>query len=231
MLVKSMAVFDAPPIPGCWQGGEVIRIVDPLGLQVAWVSPALAGGIVGYYVREVTSDEWTEVLACSTRAGRKAGSALLLRDDQSGRMKPVQGAEGTWTFASRDPTQAIVSGRIQDHELTVSLQCADGELHIGIASAEGPEHLPETGLRLYVGAGVGHLEARTSHDGELDFHGGVLQHMSLVHPPALQCRVQEGAGGDCQVDLLPAPFSPAAAPDYPLAITLVPRLSERSTTA
>lgn len=229
--MKSMAVFDAPPVPGCWPGGEVIRIVDPLGLQVAWVSPGLAGGIVGYYVREGMGDGWTEVLACSVNAGRDAGSALLLRDERSGQMMPVPAASSTWTFTSRDPTQTTVSGGIADHEVSVSLQCADGELHIEVAPGTGQHRLPDLGLRLYPGLAVGNLDPATSHGGEIGFRGGSLSHLTLVHSPGLECRVQAAPGGDHQIDLAPKRKSAAGAPGSPMSITLIPRPSPGTTFA
>lgn len=228
--MKSMAVFDAPPVPGCWRGGEVIRIVDPLGLQVAWVSPALAGGIVGYYARESMNDAWTEVLTCSSAAGRDAGSALLLRDAGSGQMMPAQGTDAEWTFASRDPTQTTVSGRINDHELSVSLQCADGELHIEITADKAPSPLSDTGLRVHLGAAVGALIAETSGGGELAFRGGVLEHLTMLHSTGLACQVQLDSAGDHQVDLVPIRRLPAGAAGSPVSITLVPLASRRETT-
>jgi hypothetical protein len=220
-----MAVFDAPPVPACGPGGEVIRIVDPLGLQVAWVAPALAGGIVGYYVREVMGDGWTEVLTCSAGAGREAGTALLLRDGQSGQMMPVPATRPSWTFASRDPTQVTVSGRVDDHAVSVSLQCADGELHIEVEPGAGQHRLPDLGLRLVLGSAVGELGAETTDSGELDFHGGVLSHLTLLHSPGLAYQVHPGPGGDHQIDLLPDPTSSAANPPSPVSITLIPRPS------
>lgn len=218
--MKSMAVFMAPPVPRCWRGGEVIRIVDPLGLQVAWVSPALAGGIVGYFARASMNDAWTEVLSCSAAAGREAGTALLLRDGDSGQMLPAQGNEAEWTFTSRDPTQTTVSGRINDHELSVSLQCADGELHIDITPGPGQQVLPELGFRVDLGAAAGRLVA-TDHGSELAFADGALDHLTLVHADGLACRVAAVAHGDHQVDLVPV-HPPVAAAGASVSITLVP---------
>ena len=229
--MKSMAVFEAPPVPECWRGGELIRIVDPLGMQVAWVSPALAGGIVGYYVRETASDDWTEVLACSGVTRREAGSCLLLRDATSGELVPVGGTSAAWAFTSRDPTQALMSGRIEDHELSVSLQCADRELQIELVPRNERQDVADVGLRLYLGSQTGSLVTETSHDGELVFRGGVLRSLGIARSPDLNCRVAALPEGELQVDLVPASGLPGKRAASSTFITLAPSPSHPEITA
>jgi hypothetical protein len=228
--VKGMAVFDAPPLPGCWPGGELIRIVDPLGVQVAWVAPALAGGIVGYYVREAIGDDWTEVLACSVKAGRAAGSALLLRDEDTGHLLPVLDADPAWTFASRDPTQVTVTGRIANHDLSLTVRCADGALQIEVEAGEG-HHLPAIGLRLVVGSTAGQVVTETSRGGELEVHGGALRHLTLVYPPRLECHVRTSGGGDNQVDLVPTRNVLDGGSAATVSIALIPQPARPAVTA
>lgn len=226
--MKSMAVFDAPPIPGCWPGGEVIRIVDPLGLQVAWVSPALAGGLVGYYVRASANDAWTEVLACSAVRGLASGSELLMHDEVSGQMIPAQGTDATWTFASRDPTETTVSGQINDHALEISLWCADGELHIELAPGKRERSIPETGLRLHLGAAAGEVVPDALADGEVSFRGGTLASLAFQHSPDLVCRVRpSGRAGDHQIDFVPASERVSRSVVSPVSIRLFPTPSPR----
>lgn len=226
--MKSMAVFDAPPVPGCWPGGEVIRIVDPLGLQVAWVSPALAGGLVGYYVRASGSEAWTEVLACSAASGRESGSELLMRDQVSGQMIPAQGTDATWTFASRDPTETTVSGQINDHALRISLWCADGELHIDLAPGKQEPSIPETGLRLHLASAVGEPVSASLADGEISFRGGTLASLAFEHSPELVCRVRpSGRTGEHQVDFVPASERLPTSVSSPVSIRLFPTPSPR----
>jgi hypothetical protein len=218
-----MAVFQAPPVPGCWRGGELIRIVDPLGLQVAWVSPALAGGIVGYYVRSSSSDGWTEVLACAAPGdgcpGWRSGSELLLRDERSQSMVPAWGSDATWSFESRDPTQTTVRGTIGDHVWTISLGCIDGELQIAIEPGnDDTAHCPPAGLRLHVGPAAGTLDRDDVRNGELRFRNGVLSSLAYTHSPGMACRASTPGSGECQVDFL----SPRGGPAAPIAVTLRP---------
>ena len=217
-----MAVFQAPPVPACWQGGELIRIVDPLGLQVAWVSPALAGGLVGYYARASSSDGWTEVLACAAPRGGgpgwRSGSELVLRDEQSQSMVPAWGNEATWSFESRDPTRTTVRGTIGEHVWNVSLSCIDGALHIAIEPGNDIPHRPSAGLRLHVGPAAGTLDQDDARNRELRFRDGVLSSLSYTHSPGIACRASTPGNGECRVDFV----SPSGAPVAPVVVTLCP---------
>ncbi len=222
-----MAVFEAPPVPGCWEGGELIRIVDPLGLQVAWVSPALAGGIVGYYARASASDAWTEVLACAGpregHAGWRSGSELLLRDEHSRAMVPAWGSDATWSFESRDPTQTTVRGTIGDHALKVALSCIDGELQIAIEPEDAGTRVPAAGLRLHVGQAAGSLDRDDARNQRLEFRNGSVSSLSYAHSPGIDCQAGVPAeGGECQVDFVPRAGSRASSPATPVVVTLYP---------
>jgi hypothetical protein len=225
--VKSMAVFEAPPVPGCWEGGELIRIVDPLGLQVAWVSPAVAGGIVGYYARTSSSDGWTEVLACAApeggHPGWRSGSELLLHDEHSQTMVPASGSEATWSFESRDPTQTTVHGTIGGHALKVSLSCIDGELHIAIEPEDGAMPVPSAGLRLHIGQAAGTLDRDDIANQHLVFRNGDLSSLAYSHSAGIACQVGTSAGrGECQVDFVPPAGGQALHPAAPFHLTLCP---------
>jgi hypothetical protein len=225
--VKSMAVFEAPPVPGCWEGRELIRIVDPLGLQVAWVSPALAGGIVGYYARASSNDGWTEVLACAapgdSHPGWQSGSELLLRDEHSQTMVPAWGSDATWSFESRDPTQTTVHGTIGDHALKVSLSCIDGELQIVIEPGDASTQLTSAGLRLHVGHDAGTLDRDDARNQQLVFRNGALSSLAYTHSPGIACQAGTSAGGgECQVDFVPRAGSQAPGPATPIIVTLCP---------
>jgi hypothetical protein len=214
-----MAVFQAPPVPGCWRGGEVIRIVDPLGLQVAWVAPALAGGIVGYYARSSATDAWTEVLSCSAAAGREAGSEVLLGDPGSRDLAPAHGLDAGWWFASRDPTETTATGRIDGCDVSVSLWCADGELHIDIDPGAWPRRLSQAGLRLYPGAAV-EVKAVAATSGEVTFRGGALDRLAILHPPGMACRVYPAdQASDGRIEVVPTGPLPEAGM---VSIALIP---------
>lgn len=222
-----MAVFEAPPVPGCWEGGELIRIVDPLGLQVAWVSPALAGGIVGYYARASARDGWTEVLACAGpgegHPGWRSGSELLLRDEHSRAMVPVWGSDATWSFESRDPTQTTVRGTIGDQAVKVSLSCIDGELQIAIEPGDARSRIAAAGLRLHVGQAAGTLDHQDARNQRLEFRDGGLSSLAYTHSPGIACQAGTPAGGgECQVDFVPQAGSQASSPASPVVVTLYP---------
>lgn len=224
--MKSMAVFEAPPVPGCWPGGDVIRIVDPLGLQVAWVSPALAGGIVGYYARASANDGWTEVLACAAPVhdhdGWRSGSELLLHDEHSRAMVPAWGSETTWSFESRDPTRTTVRGSIGDHALMVSLSCIDGELHIAIEP--GNDHTSITaGLRLHLGPAAGTLDRDDTSNQELVFRNGALERLAYTHSAGMTCQARtQPERGKSQVDFVPGARNQAPRQGAPVVVTLCP---------
>jgi len=151
--MAGMAVYRTPPGPGGRSGTDVVRVVDPLGLAIAWVVPALGGACVGFSVREDAGQTWRPMLEGDGEGGDAApGIEPLVRLDDDTAV-PARLSGMTWTMLERDPTRVITTcvGCADRH--TVAVGCEDGDLEIALTGDRF------VGLRLTIpGAGEHNLE-------------------------------------------------------------------------
>jgi len=125
-----MRRFDIPAAPSVAGGrGDLLRLVDPRGLAVAWLDPQ-AGRCVGYAVRpvEVTVGGWRELL----------GGAIAVGWPWSGEAPPD--SAGRWRLIERDPTAATLVCRcecVSDlalADLALSASLDDGALRLRLVA-------------------------------------------------------------------------------------------------
>ena len=119
---RNLAVFLTPSIPAGWHGRDLVRIVDPMGLAVAWLSPALAGAVVRFDARSSVGDDWVSLL-CATHGDTSAASFVV---KQNGARQPLWMATPGWTLSRRDPTSATVVS--SDGAIEVHGTCESGQL-------------------------------------------------------------------------------------------------------
>lgn len=155
----------APPVAG--ERGDLLRLVDPRGLAVAWLDPG-AGRCVGYAVRPVgvTVGGWRELLDGADRdaAGAPAvpaGGALAIGWPWSGEAAPESPVR--WQLIERDPTAAICACRCVSRldrervvDLTLSAWLDEGLLRLRlVARAAGDTTLLRPHFRVTLpGAGT-----------------------------------------------------------------------------
>lgn len=121
---RSLAVYQTPPVPEGWHGRDLVRIVDPAGLAVAWVSPRHAGAIVGFSSRLATEDPWTTVI----QAADDPATAPSISFDTADGSSPAWVAIADWQLLRRDPTSLTVG---DVHALvTVDCACESGQIRI-----------------------------------------------------------------------------------------------------
>jgi hypothetical protein len=190
-----LAVFAAPALPEGWHGGGAIRIIDPLGVQAAWIAPHRAG-VIGYYARSAPGMAWIEVLG-----GRHTGSLgceLLVRDARSGQMRPLDAAGPAWEFIARDPTAATLRGTAGTHSFVMSISCEDDglRLSIGAAASDG------FGLRIRPAQGIARVIEESPRGGEARLNPGPLVRLSWRHSPALAAHCHRRTD---ELDFVPAP--------------------------
>lgn len=56
---RNLAVYQVPPPPGGWEGRDLVRIVDALGIGAAWLDTRRLGSVVALYLRADAGDAWT----------------------------------------------------------------------------------------------------------------------------------------------------------------------------
>lgn len=95
-----------------------MRIVDPIGLSMAWVSTRLGGAVAALHVRESVEEPWEPALAAS-------GSHAAVQFEQ-------EDATG-WTMTRRDPTSATFADRAGQYEH--DLACESGALLIRVPAS------------------------------------------------------------------------------------------------
>lgn len=137
-----MRRFAPPPAPEGWEGArsELVRIIDPLGLTVAWFAPGLTGACVGWAVRE--SEQWSHVLRAPMADAVDETCAVTLRS--GGSVEIVHG----WELESRDPTGCTLrtaSGGV-NAQLTAELD--EGELHLRLEATRTDSHGGYVGMRV-----------------------------------------------------------------------------------
>ncbi len=178
---NAMRRFDTPPAPPGWagQGAELLRIVDPLGREIAWLAPGFGGACVGYAIRQDDDEHglWHQILrAAGPRALSDApldyGCAILGPTPT----EPEAARLTRWRFVERDPTAAICAAQCDTVHLTLSARLDDGALHLDLlATNTGPTALPlALGLRLCF-ADDFRLESPSPHTPRLHSADGALQ--------------------------------------------------------
>jgi hypothetical protein len=138
--VKSLAVFDTPALPDGWEGRDVVRIVDPLGLGVAWFDAGLAGLCVGFFARAGREEAWIPVLESVPpgwldQPGGPGCEILWISSRQE--PEPARLAGSSWSFVTRDPTAVTVSGTIGGVSAGISARFDDGALVLTADSSPG----------------------------------------------------------------------------------------------
>lgn len=127
--MTGMAVFSAPGIPDGWEREEVVRIVDPLGLAVAWIAPARAGACVGLSARKTAGDPWETVLASDRTSGELACEAICVPDERQ--PAPLRCVASLSVLSERDPTQVTVLVQLAGGALFVRARCDEGSFTFG----------------------------------------------------------------------------------------------------
>jgi hypothetical protein len=142
-----MRRFDIPAAPPVAGGrGDLLRLVDPRGLAVAWLDPR-AGCCVGYAVRPagVTVGGWRELLGGGARQDADGdpepgvGGAIAVGWPWPGEAPPELPAP--WRLVERDPTAATCAcrcvslvARERVAELTLSAWLDEGVLRLRLVA-------------------------------------------------------------------------------------------------
>ena len=133
---RNLAVYQVPPVPEGWHGRDLVRIVDPVGLAMAWISPAHAGAIVAFAARISVDLPWTSLV----QATPDPLSAATLTIEGV----PVWQVVPDWSFRQRDPISALVA--CCDDKFEIYGTCERGEFQL---SATVPEqYLHAVGFRI-----------------------------------------------------------------------------------
>ena len=189
---RSLAVYEAPPIPDGWHRGEIVRIVDPLGTSAGWVSPVHAGALIAAWVRPTPRDAWVALLAAPDSCDAMPGCELLVRN--RGGWAPVGNSARGWTFASRDPTAVTASGRVDQRLVSITTRCDDG-IQIEIDADDSPG----LGIRLRFRPQAASIERGASGEVNVRFQDS----------PVAAAAIRPGRGWSCaptggqQVDSVP----------------------------
>lgn len=125
--VRRGPVFDLPPFPESQSvvRGDLVRIVDPAGLAVAWVDPVSAR-CVEFMVRSSYRDRtvWRSVFAIpdaqETDTGVVGCCVLAVTGDPGSRTLLAKAAYdwsgAAWRLLQRDPTSVILQATLPDEE-------------------------------------------------------------------------------------------------------------------
>lgn len=131
--MAGMAVYRTPPPPGAWAGSDIVRIVDPLGLAIAWVAPELGGACIGFSVREDTGSSWRTVFETEPPRDHGVDDLLglepLIGTDES-TVLPARMSGERWSMLERDPTTVTVGSNGQEGDSTVTVACESGALEM-----------------------------------------------------------------------------------------------------
>lgn len=107
-----MRRFDIPPAPVAGRHGDLIRLVDPRGLAVAWLDPQ-AGRCIGYAVRPegATSGGWRELLGGADRNANSPPNGGMIAGGPPWRGETPLDPPARWQLVERDPTAATLACR------------------------------------------------------------------------------------------------------------------------
>lgn len=193
---RSLAVYEAPPVPEGWHGHDVIRIIDPLGVQAAWIAPNLGGALIGWFVRQSPVIAWSQVLGAG---GGQPGGELLMPDPAGNRFVPAGDDATRWGFIERDPTAVRVRGEVDGRRVEVSLRCDEG-FHIESRAGDG-EHVPGYRLRLHPDLG---RTARVAGDGSaIRFGEGPVAGLEWRLGSGLRAIPATARGAPWHIDIVP----------------------------
>ncbi|MEJ7838782.1 MAG: hypothetical protein WKF81_08195 [Thermomicrobiales bacterium] len=117
-------MYQTPPVPEGWHGRNLVRIVDPAGLAMAWVSPQHAGAIVSFLSRITPDVPWITVI----QASADPASAPAILFDRVGGGVPVWMAIPEWDLVRRDPTSLTVGDA--NGLVTIECACEPGQIRI-----------------------------------------------------------------------------------------------------
>lgn len=134
--MAGMAVVAIPPIPEGWHGRDLTRIVDPLGCVAAWIAPAMAGVVVGCHARLSNPDPWQPIVLANPLDAVFAFEPIVRAGN--GTVTPVRLLGTEWHLIERDPTGAVVQGRVDEGTVRIATQCEDGGLRLGIEMQQQP---------------------------------------------------------------------------------------------
>lgn len=121
---RSLAVYQTPPVPEGWHGRDLVRIMDPVGLATAWLSPFHAAAIVGFSVRSTPDSPWTSLIQASI----DPETAPIFVTTEPEANLPIWCTLPDWSMTRRDPTSLTVSDAA--NTLTIDSVCALGALQI-----------------------------------------------------------------------------------------------------
>lgn len=127
--MSDMTVFTAPGVPDGWHRSEVVRVVDPLGLAVAWIAPAQAGACIGFSSRETTSLPWRSLLVSDSMSDRLACEVSCAQDEDHS--VPLRSVASSSELSERDPTQVTVLVDVAGSDLFVRSRCDEGAFRFG----------------------------------------------------------------------------------------------------
>lgn len=151
--MSGMAVLSAPGIPEGWHSREVVRIIDPRGLAVAWIAPGLAGACIALSSRDAAEHPWRTVLVSDVDGGHLGCEVTCTREGNQ--PVPLRSIASSSKLYERDPTQVIVIVRLPGRDLFVRSRCDEGALKFSWSWSVGdPDPMP---MRC--------LDYRLAHDG------------------------------------------------------------------
>lgn len=109
------AVFAFPAAPPAWDepGGQVVRIIDPLGAAIAWFTTGQGVNCVGFAVRrpDGSAADWTHVIRA--HAPDDPGCPVVLCLPEPGSTNPApewtgNAGDHAWQLVERDPTMVVL---------------------------------------------------------------------------------------------------------------------------
>jgi len=213
---RSLAVYEAPPVPEGWHGHDVVRIIDPLGVQAAWVAPRLAGGLIAWFVRGTPGDAWNQVLGGT---GDLLGGELLTSDPASQQLIAASDDAAGWGFIERDPTAVTVRGQVGERRMTVSLRCDDG-LHIDAHAGDGTGG---AGFRIRLHPGITTGARLTRAGNAIRFGPGSVASLDWHIEAGLRSVPVTARGAPWNIDIVPDEYAGHDPPTFGLVLTTVSR--------
>lgn len=158
-----MRRFDIPaaPLVADRRGGELIRIVEPIGRAVAWLAPG-TGRCVGYAVRPATTTVggWRQLFRVQDRPvpnERSAAQALGIGTDWPWPDAAPPAAPARWHLIERDPTAATCACRCVSTtdppgiaDLTLAMWLDGGALRCSLAAQFSGSNIAPSRPRLRV---------------------------------------------------------------------------------
>lgn len=197
---RRLAVYEAPPVPEVWVGITPIRIIDPLGVQAAWVAPVQGGSLAGWFARRSPVESWEQLLG-GTNGG--AGIELLAASTTDAPMRSIAELVTRWRFEERDPTAVRVEGTFDGRVWSVSYRC-DEVLQVHLHGTDAAR----VGLRLRLRQIVTAAVEQHGAGGRASLHGGEISNISWWHDLTQESVLARGPGGDWRLDVLSAQGTP-----------------------